>query len=58
MTFSDSKNEHKKSTEQWQLSNATHKKLIAISNILYTYSKPKNTWAQRLLGGHDNGSRR
>lgn len=54
MTFSDSKNEQKNSLKQLALSKTTNEKLIAISNVLYTYSKPKNTWTQRLLGGRSH----
>lgn len=54
MTFSESKNEQKNSLKQRQLSKTTNEKLVAISNVLYTYSKPKNTWTQRLLGGRSH----
>lgn len=54
MTFLESKNDQKNSLKQPALSKTTNEKLIAVSNVLYPHSKPKNTWAQRLLGGHDH----
>lgn len=45
------KNEQKKSAEQWQLSNATKKRLFVCQNILYIKYRPQRSWMQRIMEG-------